>query len=197
MRCLGWMSFAKPNLAMARLLFSSWRHCIIFIQCPERSMLSFLLIPVNSPSRLKMSIVGFQSISLMSSPEYFMEVNFKVQETVLVVISLLWRRISERRLGSFTDWLFHHARSKIWLNPNSTHQLPGVSKRLDIEALKAEVPSIVVGTPGRIMDLCTTKIDGEKTALNLFQVQLFAHLSMYTFSHICIHVSQWLLTILQ
>jgi len=48
----------------------------------------------------------------------------------------------------------------------------GVSKKLHIEALKTEVPSIVVGTPGRIMDLCTTKIGG-KAVLNLFTVKNF------------------------
>lgn len=45
----------------------------------------------------------------------------------------------------------------------------GVKKSLDIESLKVEVPNIVVGTPGRIMDLCTTK----PVALNLSKVKNF------------------------
>jgi superfamily II DNA/RNA helicase len=33
----------------------------------------------------------------------------------------------------------------------------GVNVKLDIDALKVEVPHIVVGTPGRIMDLATNR----------------------------------------
>lgn len=33
----------------------------------------------------------------------------------------------------------------------------GVNVKTDLEALKAEVPHIVVGTPGRIMDLATSR----------------------------------------
>lgn len=33
----------------------------------------------------------------------------------------------------------------------------GVSVKTDLESIKAEYPHIVVGTPGRVMDLCTTR----------------------------------------
>jgi len=44
----------------------------------------------------------------------------------------------------------------------------GVNVKTDLEALKAEVPSIVVGTPGRVMDLATTR-----KALDLSNVKHF------------------------
>lgn len=44
----------------------------------------------------------------------------------------------------------------------------GVNVKLDVEALKSECPHIVVGTPGRIMDLCTAK-----KAMDLSKVKHF------------------------
>ena len=44
----------------------------------------------------------------------------------------------------------------------------GVNVKVDLEALKVEVPHIVVGTPGRIMDLATVR-----KALDLSHVKHF------------------------
>lgn len=47
------------------------------------------------------------------------------------------------------------------------YALSGIGVQTDLAALKAEVPNIVVGTPGRIMDLVQRK------ALDLSKVQSF------------------------
>jgi len=49
----------------------------------------------------------------------------------------------------------------------------GVAKRIDIDSLKSEVPNIVVGTPGRVMDLATHKTESGSFALNLSKVKNF------------------------
>ena len=46
--------------------------------------------------------------------------------------------------------------------------IAGINVKTDIEALKTEVPNIVVGTPGRVMDLATTR-----KALDLSHVKHF------------------------
>lgn len=49
-----------------------------------------------------------------------------------------------------------------------THLPIGVNVKTDIDALKAEVPHIVVGTPGRVLDLAT-----KRNALDLSKVKHF------------------------
>lgn len=57
--------------------------------------------------------------------------------------------------------------STIFVSVFVTVSLEGVNIKTDLEALKAEMPNIVVGTPGRILDLANRK------ALDLSKVKHF------------------------
>lgn len=52
--------------------------------------------------------------------------------------------------------------------PPPTHPSIGINVKTDIDALKVEVPHIVVGTPGRVLDLAT-----KRNALDLSKVKHF------------------------
>ena len=58
----------------------------------------------------------------------------------------------------------------------------GVNVKSDIEALKNEVPHIVVGTPGRVMDLATVRkaLDLSKVGCALLFVAAFSHTCFFS-----------------
>lgn len=53
--------------------------------------------------------------------------------------------------------VINHENANIYVLYGRAILIAGVALNLDLACLKAEVPHIIVGTPGRIMDLATKK----------------------------------------